>query len=194
MHKSLSVCAIVAALVVGAYAYEMRVSRVNTWELDFSSKPPRVMELAEDGGLAEYTYVVYEVTNKTEEDISFHPTFEIETELSEKAYRSGVYPKIYELLRTRLGEELLSFSKIIGVISPGKTKKGVAVFKGVDAGADELSVYVTGLNGDLKRTTNAEGEVEVQYRAYKLIYKRPGDEFVASLDPVILKGTDWIWR
>ncbi len=193
MRKGLCAFVVLVAVTAGAYAYVNRVSRLNTWELAFSSKPPRVMEVTEDGNLSQYTYIIYEVTNKTSEDIDFYPTFQMETD-NGKVFTAGIYPTFFSLISERFGKEILPFSKIIGIIKPGETKKSVAIFKNADPASDMLTVYVAGLSGDFTLKRTQSGKLIVRYKTFKMCYARPGDAFQASLDPVTLKSTAWVWR
>ena len=193
MRKGLCAFVVLVAVTAGAYAYVNRVSRLDTWEIAFSSKPPRVLEVTEGGSLSQYTYVIYEVTNKTSEDIDFYPTFQMEAD-NGKVFTAGIYPTVFAQLSKRMGKDLLSFSKITGIIKSGETKKGVAVFKGADPAADTLAIYVTGLSGDFTLKKTESGKLVALYKTFKLCYARPGDEFQASLDPVTLKSTEWVWR
>lgn len=192
LRKLLSTMAITAVVTLGAYAYAQRLSRLNSWELDFSCKSPRVIERVEGSKLEVYTYVVYEVTNRTGVEVDFYPTLEIETDNGEVT-RSGVYPEVFAIISESFVSTVLDFKDMIGIIKPGETKRGIAIFKGSDPGTDKLTIYVAGLTGDFK-THEEDGAVVAYYRTYKLVYKRPGDRFQAGLDPIKLESTEWIWR
>jgi len=193
MRRTLGTLVVTALVAAAAFSYEIRFSRLDTWELDFESNPPRVYEIKEGDALGQYTYIIYRVTNNTDEEIDFFPTFEIETEAG-VLHRSGLYPKAYERIVKGETEKILSFPKIARTLKPGQTRRGVAVFKGVDPAADELTVYVTGLSGDMKLRRDKEGRIKAEYKTYKLIYSRPGDAYAAALDPVKLESSEWIWR
>jgi len=185
--------AMLAGLAAGAIAYEMRVSRLNTWELDFSSKPPRSIEVYENGAMEEYRYILFQVTNNTSQDVDFYPTFQMETE-DGKLYTSIPSPDIAKRLRERFGRELVDTAAISGIMKPGDTRKGVAVFKGVNGTSDVLTVYVGGLSGDLIVEKDAEGKLVPLYRTFKLVYTREGDEYDLAIDQVNRKSAEWVWR
>ena len=193
LHKKACALAILFALAAGAVAYEVRISKLNTWELAFTSKAPRSIEVFEDNQSVLYRYIIYQVTNNTAQDVDFYPTFQLETE-DGTVTNSLIYVEAYKQLEGRFGKELLDSARIAGVIKPGETRKGVAIFKGVDLASDVLTVYVGGLSGDIKSQKNAEGKLTVLYRTYKLIYQRPGDEYDLSIDAVTLKSSEWVWR
>jgi len=192
-YRKAAVIAVVLGLALGAYAYEIKVTRLNSWELAFSANPPRTIRVAEHKTSALYTYIVYEVTNGTTQDVDFFPTFQIDTETG-KSFTAGIYPAIDKLLTKRFGKDVLDFGHIKGIIKPGETKKGLAVFREVDPAAHSLTVYVGGISGDVKTQADAEGKLEVLYRTYKLVYKRSGDEFHVTVAPVTLESADWIWK
>jgi len=195
LHKKGIALVIFFAFAAGALAYDIRVSRLNSWELTFESRPPRVMSLVEEDTLVNYTYVIYQVTNNTPQEIDFYPTFEIETD-DGSVHRAQLFPDIAARLAERFGKDILNTSKIAGIIKPGETKRGVATFKDVDTGSDKLNVYVGGLSGDLKvEREKTDGErVVTLYRTFKSVYYRPGDEFDVEIDPVILESSEWVWR
>ena len=193
MRKAASFLAVLAVVTAGAYVHAQRLSRLNSWELSFASKPLRVLEVRERAGINPYTYVLYEVTNHTDGAIDFYPGFEIETADGEVTAAS-VKPLIFSKILADSVREILSFQEMAGVIEPGETKRGVAIFEGVDPSADLLTVYVSGLTGDFVTRTAEEGAVRVLYRTYKMLYRRPGDEFHAQLDPVKLLSSEWVWR
>jgi len=193
LRKALGATAILAAIVLGSYAYGQRISRLNSWELDFTCRTPRVVEVVVEADRQVYTYVIYEVTNSSDSEIDFYPTFEIETEKG-KPVRARSYPTVYAKIMKPLSIEALAQGKMTGIIKPGEKKTGIAIFKGVDPAADTLTVFVAGLTGDFKTQVSEDGTIKALYRTYKLIYKRPGDRFDASLDPITLEDSDWIWR
>ena len=141
----------------------------------------------------EYTYVVYKVTNNTSQDVDFFPTFQIEAD-DETVTCANVSPKVANVVSERFGRKILDSNKVRGILKPGETRDGIAIFSGVDPASDTLTLYAYGFSGDLKTSRDAEGKVETLYRTYKLVYSRPGDEFVVAIDPVTLKSTEWIWR
>jgi hypothetical protein len=193
LHKKLCVAAVLLGLAAGAFAYEIRVSRINTWELTFDSKPPRVLQLVDNGQLDYYTYIVYTVTNKGAQTVDFYPAFQIETE-DAKIYTAQIFPQIARTIDDRYHLDALDKSEIAGFLKPGETKTGIAIIKNVDSSSKSLTVYVTGLSGDLKSDTNAKGELVVFYRTFKMVYWRPGDGSHVVIDPVILKSSEWVWR
>ena len=193
LHKKLCVVAVLLGLTAGAFACEIRVSRINTWELTFDSKPPRVLQVVDNGQLDNYTYIVYTVTNNGAQTVDFYPTFQIETQ-DAKIYNAQIFPQIARTLNDRYHLDALDKSRIAGPLKPGETKTGIAIIQNVDSSAKSLTVYVTGLSGDLKSDTNAKGELVVFYRTFKMAYWRPGDAFHVAIDPVILKSSEWVWR
>ena len=193
MRKAASFLVVLAVVTAGAYVYAQRFSRLNSWELTFASKPLRVLEVRERTGINPYTYILYEITNNTDSAVDFYPGFEIETADGEVTTAS-VKPVIFSKIVADSVGEILSFQDMAGVIEPGETKKGVAIFEGVDPAADVLAAYVTGLTGDFVTRATEEGAVRVLYRTYKMIYRRPGDEYHAQLDPVKLLSSEWVWR
>jgi hypothetical protein len=188
-------CAFVlcVTLAMAAYAAQMRISKLNTWELDFSVRPPHVIHVAEvDTGIL-YTYVLYEVKNDTSQDVDFFPAFQAE-DSNGKVYTAGIYPAAEAAIKAEDGRSILGFSAIAGNIKPGEKKRGMAIFKNVDAASNKLTLYVSGLSGDFKTDKNAEGQLVTMYRTYKTVYFRPGDQWHVMINPVTLKDSEWVWR
>ena len=111
-----------------------------------------------------------------------------------KLYTAGIYSTIAKRVQQHFGRDVLDATKMAGILKAGETRRGVAVFRDVDGTSDVLTVYVSGLSGDLKVDKSADGKVSVLYRTYKVMYARAGDEFDLALDPVTLKSTEWVWR
>ena len=192
LRKITCVLLLGTALAAASYAYDIRISRLDSWELTFSCKPPRVMEILDGADLTEYTYVIYEIKNDTSQEIDFFPTFNIETD-NGKVCDSAIFPNVETAIKKRFGKDILSFREIVGLIKPGETKRGMAIFKGVDPASDHLNLYVVGISGNFK-VDEVEGKIVTLYRAYKLTYFRPGDAWHVALDPVTLQDSDWVWR
>ena len=147
MRKAGNFLAVLIVVTAGAYVHAERFSRLNSWELTFKSRPPHVLEVAEPDGLKQYTYIIYEISNPTDSPIDFYGTFEIETP-SGTVTQASVKPLIFTRIAGHRVVELLPFREMVGTIAPGETKRGVAIFEGVDPAADLLTVYVGGLTAD----------------------------------------------
>jgi hypothetical protein len=180
-----------AAVTLGAYCYGQRLSRLNTWELAFQSRTPRVTYVVENGESIPYTYVVYEVTNENAEQIDFYPTFKIETP-NAKPVKAMRYPTVFAKINEALNDKAVS--KINGALKPGESRRGIAIFRGADPAVDEFVIYATGLAGDFKKAPNEAGEYVTMCKTYKLAYKRPGDSYDANLDPIELDKAEWVWH
>lgn len=193
LRKRFGAFAVLVIVVAAVCAADGHLSRLNTWELDFESKPPRVLDVREGDKISQYTYIPYQVTNNTSEDVNFYPTFHIQGEEGE-VVRASIYPTVCAQLAKRLGKDVLPSGKVAGIVEPGKTRKSLAVFKDIDADADSLTVYVAGLSGDFKSDKNDQGEHVPMYRTLKLTYSRPGDAGGRRLAIATLVSSEWIWR
>jgi hypothetical protein len=193
MLRRISLVLVVAALTTAAYGYQITSSKIDSWELTFSSKPPRVLEVVENEKRVEYTYVVYDVANKTTQEVDFYPCFQVETD-GGKVYTAGAWPSVEERIAERFGKDILGCRDMVGAMKPGETRRGVAIFKRIDPAADRLTLYVSGLTGDYKMEPDAEGKAVARYRTLKAVFYRPGDEWAETIDPVTRETTEWVWR
>lgn len=193
MLRRIALILVVAALTAAAYGYDVKSSKLDSWELKFTSKPPRVLDVVENDKRVEYTYVVYDVANNTTQEVEFYPCFQIETD-SGKVYTAGAWPKIEERVAERFGKDILGSREMAGLVKPSETRRGVAVFKNIDAAADRLTLFVSGLTGDYKVEIGADGKAIAKYRTLKTVFYRPGDEWAEVIDPVTRESAEWIWR
>lgn len=193
LPKKACAVAVILALAASALAYDIRISRLDSYELAFSAKPPRTIQATEAGAPVNYTYIVYEVKNNTDKDVDFYPCFQVEAK-GDGAATAGVYSGVARILAERFDKAILDASAISGIIKPGEARKGAAIFTGIDPHANEMTVYVSGLSGDFKMDMDKDGKLVTLYRTYKMVYWRGGDGAQVSINPVELKSAEWIWR
>lgn len=136
---------------------------------------------------------------------------------------SDAYEEARKVLGVREGEELLSQRELcmppegetnvmpnkdinstaegqvaLRIIKPNQTLRCVAIFRGIDAETDGLSVFVRGLtnssilqHADYVRPPDRPHERVITEAILVLSYSRPGDEFAHGLDPIKYLGRRW---
>ena len=191
--KISAIFAVLVALAAGAVGYEIKVNKLGSWELGFSARPPRTIELATEQGKENYTYVVYEIKNDTQEEINFIPSLQLQADGGD-AVTGDSYGAAAKEIRRIVGGNLLDQAGITGCIKPGETRRGVAIWKNFEPGARQLTLYVQGLSDDFKMVKNENGHMLTMYRTYKLTYRRTGSAEHVAINPVQLVTCEWIWR
>jgi hypothetical protein len=161
----------------------------NWWELDFKISQPQVRFFKDyDGTFRNFVLFTYTVTNKTKQDIRFYPDFLIETDVNTQHWDT-VFIKLEEQVEAEEGRTILNSAQVIGVIKPGETKRGLAVFRGVDDRADWLHIYCFGFTNAYK--FDERDEDKILYRVWRMDYHRPGDEIDRRYDRLIFSESAW---
>ncbi len=177
------------------------------WVLDFAYKPLRLITVVTpDKGRREVHYMYYQVVNKTGAPRMFVPQFTLVTD-SGKRYEDTVLPQAVRQIQNREDpsiQNLYGAVDIMGIV-PVSDKQGVddavfgvAVWEGVDARADHLTVFVRGLSDGLKEDGSPEPgkPAIVRHKALQIDFIRRGDEH-AQKEREIVPGEppyDWTYR
>jgi hypothetical protein len=169
------------------------VSVRSFWTLDFQHTGLRYITINDPvTGNAVVPYTTYKVTNNTGEDRDFQPLFQVETDTKQLTFAIPS-PVAAAQIDKKHGEKFLDIDKIAGTIKAGETKQGVAIFRTLDAGADKVKVYVSGLS-NAYRYQDPDARKGFQRRIYFIEWYRPGDAKNRPEDKTETKHDDWIWR
>jgi hypothetical protein len=176
------------------------------WVLDFAYKPLRIITVATpEKGRRDVHYLYYQVINKTGKPRMFVPQFTLVTDTG-KRYEDTVIPQAVKQIQNRENmsyQDLHGAVDIMGIVPPS-TKQGVddavfgvAVWEGVDARADHLTIFVTGLSDGLKEDSSPDGgKPIIRHKALQIDFIRRGDEHDQK-EREILPGEppyDWTYR
>jgi hypothetical protein len=190
-----------------------------SWELKFSSQPPKRIVVTVPGQAPQaYWYVTYRVTNETGQEQLFLPLFEMLTN-DGKMIRSdkAISGRVFDAIKEREGSQFLERrSKVEGTLRQGESqaKDSVAIWKEPMDEMGQFSIFVTGLNGEaatfkmeagklvkLDPTKITEQTKDVpkdqlftMRKTLKLDYVVYGDEKYADRDEVVAKGKSWIMK
>ena len=166
-----SVIAMFAALVQALATPEPSPTPVS-WELQFKPTVPERINLSSRHGSGPLWYVLYTVTNNTDEDVPFHPEIvrveEIESEVPADRARQnpqeaakitvtpaivGLERSVFEAIKKRHAAThpfLVHPVDAIGTLKQGDDYAGssVAVFRDLEARVKKFTIYVGGLSGE----------------------------------------------
>jgi hypothetical protein len=177
------------------------------WVLDFAYKPLRIITVDTPGkGRRDVHYMYYQVINKTDKARMFVPQFTLITDTG-KRYEDTVLPQAVKQIQSRENPEIKDLHGAVDIMGmvPPSTKQGVddavfgvAVWEGVDAKADQLTIFVRGLSDGLKEDPSPEpgGKPVVRHKALQINFIRRGDEHNQK-EREILPGEppyDWTYR
>ena len=174
------------------------------WQLDLDIGPLRVISVENpDQGPMLYYYMTYTVTNNTEEDILFAPSFELATETGVNVVAGqGVPAAVTRDILERLDNPLLNDQvSMIGVLRRGEAnaRDGLVVWPVRDVAADEARVYMAGFSGEttrlkvIDRETGTPRDVVLR-KTMMATHAAPGN--VDGLDGRALERSEtrWIMR
>jgi len=178
-----------------------------TWELKFKhSMPKRIVVDTGAGAPQAYWYVVYTVTNNTDQERSFLPFFEMLTS-DGNVIRSdrNISMQVFRDIKAREKNQFLEhFTQIGGEIRLGEdeARTGVAIWKEPKPEMGTFSIFLTGLSGEATRLKDAEGkELKdadgkpiILRKTLQLNYFVRGDEVYPGLDEVNSKPQAWVMR
>jgi len=162
------------------------------WHLDLKISEPQIRNIRDyDGKYKNFIYFTYKVTNGTNDEIFFCPDFLICTNLKTKHW-DGLHLNLQFQVEADVGRKYLNCSEVIGYIKPGDSIEAMAVFKGVDDRADEISIHCFGFTNAYKYDERDENKI--LYEVWKKVYKRPGDEIERHRDKMILQWKGWTYK
>lgn len=171
------------------------------WQFDFKSRTPQRIGV---GGKA-YWYMIYTVTNNTDEERPFFPAIDLVTKNGEvlRANR-GIDDRVFEAIRNRtrrveLQEPQFVYRLLIGEDQAVST---VAIWEEPMVEMGTFDIFVGGLSGETVRLTDAEGNelkdedgLPILVRKTKhLRYRVRGDDVPGRPDSVVKEKEEWIMR
>jgi hypothetical protein len=173
------------------------------WQLTVEPGPLRVAAVEHQGSQQMYYYMTYKVTNNTDTDLLFTPSFEMANDEGELV-RSGrnvpgaVTAKILESLENPL---ILDQINIVGTLLQGEenAKEGIAIWPVGAAKVSSLEVFGNGFSGEA-RTIDAydpatKGTKRVTLRKTMMLRFQPlGETKVTGAESLPMLEMRWIMR
>lgn len=183
-----------------------------SWELKFEhGKPQRIVV----NGRA-YWYLTYLVTNKTDREQQWLPSFEMLTDKGDVVKSDGkdIPSGVFEAIKRREKKELLEpAAKVAGTLRTGdaEAKESVAIWTEPNPEMGRFSIFVQGLSGEVrsfKRVDNALVELKqgadfkdvkpedlvILRKTLQLNYIIHGDEVYPGEDVVNENPSRWVMR
>jgi len=202
------VCALIAPHAIAAPKAEVIAE---TWELDFEFHDPQRIVFHESGRESIYWSVLFRVVNNTGRDVDFYPSFRLVTDTLEVVEGgAGVSSAVYDAIIARHRGEypfLATPAEVTGPLLQGSDngRSSIAVFRQFDTSANEFTVFISGLSGDMTRVPNPrfdggrEESLEnprffVLRRTLALTYRLPGDPGTRRYAKPERIGRKWVMR
>ena len=174
-----------------------------TFDFRFDTIEPLVVTNPE-GEKEVYWYLVYTITNTSDEEHNFVPAFTLYSDTA-SVRRAGLHPDVFDAVKNRRKIRFLENAvKMTGKVLPGEdnARTGVAIFAPLDRETDHFRIFVEGLSGEYVERPNpaATAETPEDERVIRLRktlvleYKFPGDEWWLNVDQPVFVSKTWTWR
>lgn len=171
-----------------------------SWELKFEhGKPTRVVvqDPASNAPKA-YWYMTYTVTNDTDKEQLFLPTFDLAIEDGRIIHNDFKIPRVvFDAVQKREGLRFLEpAAKIAGElrIGPDQAKDGVAIWPEPALEMGRFSIFVTGLSGEAATVKGPDGKDVILRKTLQLNYLIRGDDVYPGEDEVNENASEWVMR
>jgi len=186
MRRGLLLCGLLVVCFMAISSFAFAEDR---WHLDFKQvKMDRVLvKIGETN--TPYWYLIYKVTNPTDESISLNLQIKAYSDVGKKAYIEWYSPLAVKTIVAKEQRPLKNIQEMRNEIGPGETLEAVALFKSVHEGTDNLRIEVFGL---WDRVTYNTGQIVVEDRILNIYFFRPGDEYFPQFDRFFFKKQEWV--
>lgn len=173
---------------------------LKTWQLDFEhGKPKRVVVQASAMAAPRaYWYMTYTVTNNTDHEQLFIPTFDLVTQDGRIVRSDTNIPKtVFDVIKRREGMRFLQpAAQIAGELRIGddQAKDGVAIWPEPSPRMGHFQIYVSGLSGEIATIKGPDGKDQILRKTLQLNYLIRGDEVYPGEDQVNEEPEKWVMR
>lgn len=184
-----------------------------SWELEFTFHDPQRITVQHAGQTegTTYWYLLYSVTNQTDRDVEFHPTFELVTDSMQKSIGGEeISTTVFDAIRARHHRDypfLIQPSRVSGKLLQGEDNRisSVGIFRQFDPESSQFAVYVGGLSGEVTRVANpsfdpAQPESDANppffflRKTLAVRYVLPGDVKSRRVTKPTRVGRGWVMR
>ena len=184
-----------------------------SWQLDFEFHDLLRITLVLPGDKHPTTfwYLLYTVTNESGQDVDFYPAFQLVTSTMQVVTGGdNISPSVYDAIRARhkklrpfFRDPLRASGKLLQGVDSARTS--AAVFRDFDPQANSVTVYVSGLSGEVARVVNPvfdrQKPVSEDNRRFfalrktlAISYDIPGDLQTRRTATVARRGQEWVMR
>lgn len=178
-----------------------------SWEFKFTHGPLRRVVVTPPGGTAQgYWYMTYQVTNNSDQERVFLPTFVMMTK-DGKLHRSdrSIPAVVFDVIKQREKIRFLeAYPAIAGELRLGEdqARDGVAIWPEPMPEMGTFSVFAENLSGEAiiykdakgAEVKNAEGKPVILRKTLRINYLIRGDELYPGEDRVVELGKEWVMR
>jgi hypothetical protein len=183
------------------------------WQLDFRFHDPQriAVQMPGEAEPTTFWYLLFTVTNDTGEDVQFYPSFRLVTDTLESVEGGAeVIPAVYDAIAARHKKDDPFFAppaKTTGPLLQGadNARTSAAVFRPFDPKANAMTVFVSGLSGEVARVTNPsfdssapESEANERFfilrKTLAISYDLPGDEETRAHAKPMRRDREWVMR
>jgi hypothetical protein len=170
------------------------------WELDFRhGKPQRIVVQPANSPVPKaYWYMTYTVTNNTDKEQLFLPSFELVTQEG-RVVRSDIHipQSVFNAIKQREGARFLEPWAMIGGelrLGPDQAKDGVAIWPEPALEMGTFSIFASGLSGEISTVKGADGKDVILRKTLQLNYLVRGDDVYPGEDEVNENPESWVMR
>lgn len=186
-----------------------------SWELDFKHGDPKriVVDVATSSTPQAYWYVTYRITNNTDKEQQWLPTFELLTG-DLKLYKAdrNIPTRVFNAIKNREHNNFLEpATSITGTIriGPAEARDGVMIWPEPPGAMGHFSIFVTGLSGEAVVLKHVDGQLQkassaddlkdtskliILRKTLQLNYFIRGDASYPNEAQVVADGEHWIMR
>jgi len=199
LRTLLLVVLVVPAFVRAADSFPKPSPYPKFWELKFEHSKPKRLVVNDDKGVPRaYWYMTYTVTNDTDSEQLFLPSFELVTEDGKITKDKINVPRpVFDQIKKIEGARFLQMPALIGGslrIGPDQAKDGVAVWQEPSPEMGNFNIFVSGLSGETATVKDANDKAQILRKTLQLNYLIRGDEVYPGEDEVNENPQEWVMR
>jgi hypothetical protein len=145
-----------------------------------------------------YWYMTYTVTNNSDAEQLFIPSFDMALEDGRVILNDFKIPKeVFDAIKKREGARFLEPAALIGGqlrIGPDQAKDGVAIWPEPALRMGRFSIFCSGLSGEHATVKGPDGKDVILRKTLQLNYLIRGDEVYPGEDEVNEEAEQWVMR
>lgn len=206
MRRFLSLALLISAVIAAASVplraeYPKPSPYPKSWELEFEhGKPKRiVVQAAGTNAPRAYWYLTYTITNNTDQEQLFLPSFELLTEDGKVVRNDKRIPAaVFDEIKRREGTRFLETAAQVGGqlrIGSDQARDSVAIWPEPSPEMGQFSIFVSGLSGEIAMLKGPSTTQPVILRkTLQLNYIVRGDDVYPGEDEVNENPEEWVMR
>jgi hypothetical protein len=190
-----------AALAGGpsAHAFPEPSSAPRDWHFDFTHSQPQPIAIRTAEGIRWFWYMSYKVVNNTGQDRLFIPEIVMASDQGDILPSGKNVPAgVFDAVKTRLGNRLLQNPiRVVGRLLQGEdnARESVAIWPAFDHDVDEVSIFVSGIDGETQVIQNPlTGDGVTVVKTLMVRYGMPGTGGSPQRQSIVPRGETWVMR